>query len=167
MEARDISERKVEKMQQNIERLGVINMQAAIRDAMNYDESSFHKADIVLCDLPCSGLGVIGKKQDIKYKMNPTRQEELVSIQRRILSVSQNYVKPGGTLIYSTCTIGADENQVNLKYFLENYPFRLESINSYIPEALRGRTTEGGYLQLLPGIHQTDGFFLARFRRLS
>jgi 16S rRNA (cytosine967-C5)-methyltransferase len=108
---------------------------------------------------------VIGKKQDIRYRMNPTRQEELIRIQRRILSVAQNYVKPGGVLIYSTCTIGADENQMNLKYFLENFPFRLESIDPYLPEQLHTRTSAGGYLQLLPGIHETDGFFLARLKR--
>ena len=165
VEARDISEKKVDLMQENIDRLGVINMQAALKDAMKYDEKSFQKADIVLCDVPCSGLGVIGKKQDIKYKMNPTRLEELVRIQQRILSVSQNYVKPGGVMVFSTCTIGAEENQMNLQYVLDHFPFRLESIDPYIPEALRGRTTAGGYLQLLPGVHDCDGFFLARLRR--
>ena len=165
VEARDISEHKVERMEENIDRLNIINMQAAIKDATEFDQKSFHKADIVLCDVPCSGLGVIGKKQDIKYKMNPTRQEELVRIQRRILGVSQNYVKPGGVLIFSTCTIGVDENQMNLKYFLENYPFSLESIDPYLPEELRSRTTTGGYLQLLPGVHDSDGFFMARLKR--
>ena len=165
VEARDISEHKVERMEENIDRLNIINMQAAIKDATEFDQKSFHKADIVLCDVPCSGLGVIGKKQDIKYKMNPTRQEELVRIQRRILGVSQNYVKPGGVLIFSTCTIGVDENQMNLKYFLENYPFILESIDPYLPDALKSRTTAGGYLQLLPGVHDSDGFFMARLKR--
>lgn len=165
VEARDKSEDKVDLIQENIDRLGIINMVAALRDAAAFDQESFHKADIVLCDVPCSGLGVIGRKQDIRYRMNPTRQEELIRIQRRILAVSQNYVKPGGVLIYSTCTVGADENQMNLKYFLENFPFRLESIDSYIPVQLRCRTSAGGYLQLLPGLHMTDGFFLARLKR--
>ena len=165
VEARDKSEDKVMMMQENIDRLGIINMVAALKDATVFDQNSFHKADIVLCDVPCSGLGVIGRKQDIRYRMNPTRQEELVRIQRRILSVAQNYVKPGGVLIYSTCTIGADENQMNLKYFLENFPFHLDSIDPYIPEQLRCRTSEGGYIQLLPGVHETDGFFIARLKR--
>ena len=165
VEARDKSEDKVMMMQENIDRLGIINMVAALKDATVFDQNSFHRADIVLCDVPCSGLGVIGRKQDIRYRMNPTRQEELVRIQRRILSVAQNYVKPGGVLIYSTCTIGADENQMNLKYFLENFPFRLDSIDPYIPEQLRCRTSEGGYIQLLPGVHETDGFFIARLKR--
>ena len=165
VEARDKSEDKVMMMQENIDRLGIINMVAALKDATVFDQNSFHKADIVLCDVPCSGLGVIGRKQDIRYRMNPTRQEELVRIQRRILSVAQNYVKPGGVLIYSTCTIGADENQMNLKYFLENFPFHLDSIDPYIPQQLRCRTSEGGYIQLLPGVHETDGFFIARLKR--
>ena len=74
-------------------------------------------------------------------------------------------MKPGGVLIFSTCTIGVDENQMNLKYFLENYPFSLESIDPYLPEELRSRTTAGGYLQLLPGVHDSDGFFMARLKR--
>ena len=77
------------------------------------------------------------------------------------------YVKPGGVLIYSTCTIGADENQNNLKWFLNYFPFRLESIDPYLKEELRSPTTKGGYIQLLPGVHQCDGFFIARLRRIA
>lgn len=165
VEARDIVESKVMRMQENCDRLGVINMVPALKDAMKLDRSSYQKADIVLCDVPCSGLGVIGRKQDIRYKMNPSRIDELVGVQQRILSVSQSYVKPGGVMIYSTCTIGMDENQMNLKYILEHFPFRLESIDPYIPDGLKSRTTAGGYLQLLPGVHDSDGFFLARLRR--
>ena len=140
---------------------------AVQKDATVYDPESFQKADIVLADVPCSGLGVIGKKQDIKYKMTEAKQMEIVRLQQKILHVVQNYVKPGGVLIYSTCTIGADENQMNIKWFLENYPFKLESIDGYICEELRSKTTKGGYLQLLPGIHDSDGFFIARLKRLA
>ena len=167
VEARDISEYKVGLMQENIDRTGAINIRAMQMDATVYDEASYHKADIVLADVPCSGLGVIGKKQDIKYKMTETRQMELVRLQRKILHTVHSYVKPGGVLIYSTCTIGADENQMNVKWFLENYPFRLESIDSYICDELKAKTTKGGYIQLLPGVHQSDGFFIARLKRLE
>lgn len=167
VEARDVSEYKVALMQENIERTGAINIRASQMDATVYDPESFQKADIVLADVPCSGLGVIGKKQDIKYKMTEAKQAEIVKLQRKILHTVQNYVKPGGVLIYSTCTIGADENQMNVKWFLENYPFCLESIDSYLCESLRGKTTKGGYLQLLPGIHKTDGFFIARLKRMD
>ena len=118
VEARDVSEYKVELMQENIDRTGYINIKAEMKDAIVYDPVSFQKADIVLADVPCSGLGVIGKKQDIKYKMTEAKQMEIVRLQRKILHVVQNYVKPGGVLIYSTCTIGADENQLNVKLFL-------------------------------------------------
>ncbi len=167
VEARDISERKVGIMQENIEREGAINIRAIAMDATKVDEESVGKADIVLADVPCSGLGVIGKKQDIKYKMTPARQAEIIRLQRRILHVVQSYVKPGGVLIYSTCTIGADENQKNLQWFLQYFPFKLESIDSYVCDALKSRTTKGGYIQMLPGVHESDGFFIARLRRLD
>ena len=165
VEARDISEQKVALMQENIERSGAINIRAIVKDATVPDEDMFGKMDIVLADVPCSGFGVIGKKQDIKYKMTAAKQAEIIRLQRRILHVVQNYVRPGGTLIYSTCTIGQDENQMNLQWFLKYFPFHLESIDSYICDELKSKTTKGGYLQLLPGVHDCDGFFIARLRR--
>lgn len=167
VEARDVSEYKVQLMQENIERTGAINIRAMMMDATVRNPESIGKADIVLADVPCSGLGVIGKKQDIKYKMSEKQQQDIIRLQRKILSVVQEYVRPGGVLIFSTCTIGADENQFNVKWFLENFPFRLESIDPYICEELRSKTTQGGYIQLLPGVHHSDGFFIARLRRLE
>ena len=167
VEARDISEKKVAMMQQSIERTDAINIRAVVQDATLEDPASLEKADIVLADVPCSGLGVIGKKQDIKYKMSEAKLVEIIRLQRRILHVAQSYVKPGGVLIFSTCTIGAEENQMNLKWFLESFPFHLESIDPYICDALKSKTTRGGYMQLLPGVHQSDGFFIARLRRVA
>lgn len=165
VEARDISERKVQLMQENIERIGAINMTAVLKDATIFDPDSVEKADVVLADVPCSGLGVIGRKADIKYKMTPAKQEEIIRLQRKILDTVYPYVKKGGTLIYSTCTIGPEENQYNVKWFLEHYPFRLESIDPWLCGELKSKTTAAGYLQLLPGVHQSDGFFIARFKR--
>ena len=167
VEARDISERKVKLMQEMIERSGAINIRAKVQDATIAVPGDRGKADIILADVPCSGLGVIGKKQDIKYKITQAKQDEIIRLQRKILHVVNEYVKPGGVLIYSTCTIGADENQNNLKWFLNYFPFRLESIDPYIPAQLHSATTKGGYIQLLPGIHQCDGFFIARLRRME
>ena len=121
--------------------------------------ASEEKADILLADVPCSGLGVIGRKPDIRYKMTEKKQEDIVKLQRQILDTVWKYVKVGGTLVYSTCTIGAEENQYNLKWFLDNYPFKLESIDPYLPEELQGKTTRAGYLQLLPGIHESRRLF--------
>ena len=129
------------------------------------DKESFEKADIVLADVPCSGLGVIGKKTDIKYRVDQDKIQELVVLQRQILHNAASYVKPGGTLIFSTCTITREENIENVEWFLENYPYEMESLNPYLCEELHSETTEKGYLQLLPGVHKTDGFFLARFRK--
>lgn len=167
VEARDVSEYKVQLMQENIERTGAINIRAMVKDATVLDEESIGKADIVIADVPCSGLGVIGKKPDIKYKMSEKQQADIVRLQRMILNTVQSYVRPGGVLIFSTCTIGADENQCNVKWFLENYPFRLESIDPYLCDELKSKTTAGGFIQMLPGVHQSDGFFIARLRRLT
>ncbi len=167
VEARDLTEYKVSLMQENLERTRRINMAVVRQDATVFDPDSVEKADILLADLPCSGLGVIGRKPDIKYRMTDYKQQELVGLQRKILDTVWQYVKIGGVLIYSTCTIGADENQYNVKWFLDNYPFQLESIDPYLCEALHSRTTKAGYLQLLPGIHDADGFFLARLKRVK
>ena len=167
VEARDLTDYKVELMKENLERSGRINMSAVKQDAMIFDPKSVDKADILLADLPCSGLGVMGRKPDIRYKMTEGRQQELVKVQRRILDTVWRDVKVGGTLIYSTCTIGEDENQMNVKWFLDHYPFKLESIDPYICDELKGKTTKAGYLQLLPGVHETDGFFIARFKRVE
>ena len=167
VEARDVTDYKVKLMQENIERIGNINMSAVLMDATVFDAESVEKADILIADVPCSGLGVMGKKADIKYKMTPAKQTEIVKLQRKILDTVQAYVKKGGVLIYSTCTIAAAENQYNVKWFLENYPFRLESIEPYLCDELKGKTTKAGYLQLLPGVNESDGFFIARLKRID
>ena len=165
VDARDVSQYKVDLIEENIQRTGSINVQAKVQDATVFDVDSEYKADIVLADVPCSGYGVIGKKPDIKYRATPQKQDELVILQRTILDRASEYVKPRGTLIFSTCTIAKEENEENMMWFLNNYPFRLESLDPYLPEELHSETTKLGYLQLLPGVHKTDGFFIAKFRR--
>ena len=165
VEARDLTEYKVELIRENIERTGLTNIKAVRKDATVLEKEYVGKADIVLADLPCSGLGVIGKKSDIKYRIDPEKIAELAQLQKTILHNAASYVKPGGTLIYSTCTITKEENTDNLKWFLENYPYETESLDPYLCEELKSETTKKGYLQLLPGIHQTDGFFMARLIR--
>ena len=165
VDARDVSKYKVSLIEENIQRTGSINVQAKVQDATVFDVESECKADIVLADVPCSGYGVIGKKPEIKYRMTPQRQEEIVILQRTILAQASEYVKSRGALIYSTCTIAKEENEENMMWFLNNYPFKLESLDPYLPEELRCESTGLGYLQLLPGVHKTDGFFIAKFRR--
>lgn len=165
VDARDLTQYKVNLIEENIQRTGSINVQARVQDATVFDVESECRADIVLADVPCSGYGVIGKKPEIKYRSTPQKQEEIVILQRTILSRAAEYVKPRGALIFSTCTIAKEENEENMMWFMNHYPFRLESLDPYLPKELHSETTALGYLQLLPGIHKTDGFFIAKFRR--
>lgn len=163
--ARDRTDYKVSLMQENLERIGYQNMKIECQDALEFVEEDRERADLVIADLPCSGLGILGKKNDIKYKMSKEQQEELVKLQREILSVVWKYVKPGGTLLYSTCTIHREENEENRKWILEQLPFESVTLEDTLPSSLWNETTKEGYLQLLPGIHHCDGFFLAKFKR--
>jgi len=167
VDARDLTEYKVGLINENINRVDAINVTASCKDATVFDKGSVGQADIVLADVPCSGFGVIGKKNDIKYKITKQKQEDLIILQRKILHNAAEYVKAGGTLIYSTCTIGREENQDNVEWFVENYPYELESLDPYLCEELHSETTAKGYLQLLPGIHKCDGFFIARLKRVK
>lgn len=166
VEARDLTESKTDLIRENIERSGLPNISAVCRDASIPDESAKETADIVIADLPCSGLGVIGKKPDLKYRVSPEGIDSLIGLQRRILSCARDYVKPGGALIYSTCTVNPGENAENVYWFLEENPeFSLDDITDRLCPELRESVTEKGCLQLLPGIHMSDGFFIARLVR--
>lgn len=149
VEARDLTEYKTALIRENIERSGMNNMEAVCQDATVLTEASVGKADIVIADLPCSGLGVLGKKTDLKYKMLPDMVKSLIGLQREILSVVNQYVKPGGKLLYSTCTVHRGENEDNAEWFAETFPEF---------ELIRQR-------QSLPGIDGGDGFYIAEFRR--
>lgn len=168
VEARDLTDYKVNLIWENIQRSGMKNIEAVRMDATVFDKTSVDKADIVVADLPCSGLGVLGKKTDLKYKMTERTQQDLVALQRRILSQVKSYVKPGGTLIYSTCTIHEAENEGNVEWFLgENKEFVLASVNEDLCEELKSSVVKEGCLQLLPGVHKSDGFFIAKFKRVN
>lgn len=146
VEARDLTEYKVGLIEENRIRHELSNMQAVQMDALVYDEASHEKADVLVCDLPCSGLGVMAKKTDIRYKMTREKAQELALLQRQILNVVHDYVKPGGTLLYSTCTIRKSENEENVDWFLSGHPeFSLEMMR-----------------QMYPGEVGNDGFFLAK-----
>lgn len=165
VDSRDVSEKKVALIDDNIKRMQLTNISAKVQDALTLDEGSIGRADIVIADLPCSGLGIIGKKPDIKYNMTKEKMKDLVQLQRNILDVVQQYVKEDGLLLYSTCTVNKEENIENVRWFTNKYNFKLESMNEYLPEILKSETTKEGYLQLIPGIHNSDGFFIARLRK--
>ncbi|MCR5272827.1 MAG: 16S rRNA (cytosine(967)-C(5))-methyltransferase RsmB [Lachnospiraceae bacterium] len=121
VEARDKSGYKVSLIEETIERQQAKNVSAKVYDATIKDESSVEKADIVIADLPCSGLGVIRRKTDIKYHMTPEMTKELAKLQQSMLDTVCDYVKCGGTLMFSTCTINKEENEENLKRFLKKH----------------------------------------------
>lgn len=149
VEARDLTDYKVGLIEENIARARLKNVKAVKWDALILDESLVGKADGVLADLPCSGLGVLGRKPDIRYRMTREQQEELSGLQRQILSNACQYVKPGGTLLYSTCTVNKMENEDNTAWFLENHrEFSLAMER-----------------QIFPGENCGDGFYLAKMIR--
>lgn len=165
VEARDLSWQKTALIEENIRRTGMKNIRAVCQDAKVLTAEAVEKADIVLADLPCSGLGIIGKKPDIKEKIRKEMLGELAALQREILSVVWQYVKPGGMLVYSTCTIHQGENQDNVRWFLEHFPFEaVDIMERFVPE-IRDASMREGWVQFLPGKHGCDGFFVAVMRR--
>ncbi|MCR5195539.1 MAG: 16S rRNA (cytosine(967)-C(5))-methyltransferase RsmB [Pseudobutyrivibrio sp.] len=146
--ARDLTEAKVALIQENIQRAGVDNVEAQQWDATVLDEAAVGKYDIVVADLPCSGLGIIRKKPDIKYNQSLKSLEELVKLQQQILETVHLYLKAGGTLCYSTCTINKDENDNQVKAFLAKHP--------------EYSVTE--QMQLFPD-SEHDGFFICAMKK--
>lgn len=159
----DIHPHKIDLIKENATRLGLDNIQNHCWDARDEKVEFINSADKVLVDAPCSGLGIIRRKPEIRYTKSENDILSLSKVQLEILNVSANYVKMDGQLIYSTCTIDKEENIDNVMCFLQENPeFELEDINFLLPEQLKGSTK---YLQVLPGEHGMDGFFIARFKR--
>ncbi len=148
--ARDISDEKLILIEENAGRLGIGDMLSIEKwDAKSVDERLVQKADVVIADLPCSGLGIMGRKNDIKYRIKQEQLDELVRLQRDILSVVKQYVKKGGVLLYSTCTINPQENKENTRWFLESdSEFKLRDER-----------------QTLQGLDKCDGFYYAVLQR--
>ena len=164
--ARDLTEAKAALIEENIARTGYKNIRAEVWDAREFDPEWEGQADVVLADLPCSGLGIIGKKPEIKYQVSPGSIAELAALQREILSVARRYVKPGGRLVYSTCTISRQENEDQRAWFLEQFAeFEPESLAGRLSPAVEAESLREGYIQLLPGRDPCDGFFIAAFRK--
>ena len=111
--SRDVSDYKAGLIEENVSRLGLNNIEVQVKDALVMDESMREKADVVIADLPCSGLGVMGRKPDIRYNITEDKLISLKELQQSILSVVQAYVKQGGIMMYRTCTINSEENEAN------------------------------------------------------
>lgn len=156
----DVYQSRVELIRKGAERLGLSNVKPFLSDASVYNEN-YGMADRVLCDVPCSGLGIIGRKPEIRQK-KPEDFALLPELQYQILCCSRRYVKPGGRLVYSTCTLHPAENDEVCRRFLsECREFKAERA---LPEIERGGDN-GDFLTMMPNINGTDGFFVAVFRK--
>lgn len=165
--SRDISANKVERMQENFDRCGLKNTLAEVGDAVLRDDALVGTADLVIADVPCSGLGVIGKKRDIKYRVSPESISELTVLQEQILATAVSCLKPGGRLLFCTCTINEDENEKHFAWLRDEMKLRPISLDKALPECLHTDTTREGYLQMLPGVHDSDGFFISVFEAVG
>ncbi len=157
----DIHSSKCSLIADGARRLGLRCVRAAVHDATQTDPSLVQTADRVLCDVPCSGLGVLGKKPDLRYK-DTASWEALPALAQQILTASARYVKAGGVLVYSTCTLREEENRAVVDAFLhEHADFTLQ------PFSIPPYEGADGTLTLLPHRDGTDGFYIAKLRRLG
>ncbi len=158
----DIHEHKIKLMKQNVDRLGISIMQPAIRDAASNRELPV--CDRILCDVPCSGWGILRRKPEIRYKTD-TNIDILTNLQYSILCMSVKNLPSDSVLVYSTCTLRKAENHDIIRRFLEEHPdFIGEPID--LPNGIDRMIEEEPYcLTLLPGVYDTDGFFIAKLRR--
>lgn len=163
--ARDVYEHKIELINDGVNRLRLSSIEAELFDAEKTDEKYIDGVDYLLIDAPCSGLGLARKKPDVKYNKTYEDIASLVQLQRNIISASVGYVKPGGIMVYSTCTISYRENIENVKWICDNFDFEMVDITPVLPEKIKCATAKDGYIQILPGDYGTDGFFIAKFKR--
>lgn len=161
--ARDFYEHKIKLIEENKKRLGIDIIETEAYDALKLDNNLIEKVDYCLVDAPCSGFGLIRRKPEIKWNRKEEDIKELSKLQYEILNVCKNYVKKGGILLYSTCTILDEENICIIYKFLEeNKNFKLIPIDNEIKICDNTNTLKDGYIQLYPNIHNTDGFFIAK-----
>ena len=167
--ARDLSEYKAFYIMDNAERMNLSNLEVQVWDATVPDEELFGKADMIIADLPCSGLGVIGRKADIKYRVTPESLSEVAALQREILTAVCRLLKPGGILVYSTCTVNRGENEENAAWLQKEFSFEPVALTQHFSKDAEGIreivSEQDTQIQLLPGIHLTDGFFISCFRK--
>lgn len=159
----DIHTNKLTLIKQNVERLGITNIKLDTMDASILNKDLLNKADRVLIDVPCSGLGIIRKKPEIKWNKTYKDLRSLVPIQKNIMKNAAQYVKPGGVILYSTCTLNKEENEKNIKWFLENFKeFKIEPL--FYGNIDNMIYNEMGTVTILPDDNM-DGFFIAKLRK--
>lgn len=169
----DVSDFKLSLIHDNAERLGLCNITARLNDATILNPDLIEGGDVVLCDLPCSGLGVMGRKKDIRFHVSEDKICGLASLQKSMLENAIRYVKPGGTLIFSTCTMTKVENEENFLFLKDHEELSPVDFSKDLPEGLSSlksaerlyKEAKLGYLEILPGDFDSDGFFISKFIR--
>lgn len=162
----DLHDHRVDMMKSNGKRLGLDNLRCAVRDATQLKDDMTRAMDAVIIDAPCTGLGVIADKPDIKYHLTNARLKDIADTQSRLLDTCCEYVKVGGKLVYSTCTLLPQENQEQISAFLLRHPeFKLDTDTAYLPEAFKEKCVNG-MLSLFEHRDGVEGFFIARLIRV-
>lgn len=163
----DVHPHKLSLIEDNCRRLGVTIIEGKTADAREMPKELENWADYVLLDAPCSGLGVLRRRPDARWRKEASHIPAIVKLQQEILESVSQCVRPGGVLLYSTCTITREENIDQIEKLLNKNPdFMLEDLTNLLPESLSKEPgVQQGYIQLLPHIHGMDGFFIARMRK--
>ena len=162
--SRDLYEHKVKLIKNDIKRLGLKNVKAEVFDASKFDSELENKADYCIVDVPCSGLGIIRRKPEIKYNRQEFDSSNLFNLQYKILENASKYLKVNGELVYSTCTTDKKENIDVINHFIKHNPnYELVDITSETNNEFN--TSKDGYIEIYPHIHDMDGFFVAKFRK--
>ena len=161
----DLHTHKMELINKQAERLGISIVKPTLQDGTCFNEAFNEAFDAVLLDAPCSGLGILKRKPDMRHHRQESDMEDIAAIQRALIDQAVKYVKKGGRLVYSTCTISRAENEEMVKYIQEKHGFNLNTIKPYIPKHLQNAIKEEGMIQILPQMVDTDGFFIASFQK--
>lgn len=156
--ARDVSDKKLEKIRENAKRLGISIIHPEVGDGLILDDDAVEAFDRVLLDAPCSGLGIIRRKPEIRFRRQPEDLAALVKLQTKLLEKGSRYVKQGGVLVYSTCSVDPDENEGVVTAFLASNP-QYKLVDTPWSDG-------DGLIRLYPSVHQTDGFFIAKMVRV-
>lgn len=165
--ARDIYDHKLSLMKDSMDRLGISNIKLENFNALDLDLNLIDQVDKVLLDAPCSGLGIIRRKPDLKWNKNLEDISAITSLQFKILENVAHYVKKDGTIVYSTCTINPEENLDLIKSFLDQNPsFQLVPITPISKKMEKHQEIQKGYLQVFPNIDEIDGFFISKMQRV-
>lgn len=162
----DIHPHKLELIEKNATRLGARIVQPMLQDGTLLNQAFIGKFDKILLDAPCSGLGIMKRKPDIRHNKTKEDLEDIAAIQRAMIENAVQYLKPNGRLVYSTCTISYEENEKMAREISTKYSLEQENLANTIPKCLREHVKEG-MIQILPQMADTDGFFIASFIKRS